>query len=314
MRTIPPIGGQPFVVLPGRNAGTAVQRVRVTPDPIESYQDRRGYDPKFIVGEAAIGLPRMKAAVKRDAANFTRQGRKTTELAYTHFSVVVSMSRRMPIFSACNIDASTAKTIKRTDIWKYDPRIPKEYQLLKEVYGNQKDGYFSRGHMTRRQDPDWGTKAEATVADADTFHATNAAPQVQGFNDGLWGDIEDYILANAKKDAMRISVFTGPVFAKNDPVVHGVKIPVLFWKVVAFINDETGALTATGYVASQASAIADLRPAFVFGDFQHQQRPLVAIEKLAGLTFPELAPLDVLAQAGPGFAARLRDVRDIMLA
>lgn len=291
-----------------------VKRVRLTPDPIESYDDRQGYREDFIRAEDPVPLPTLGGAATRDVVKFTWKGAKTHVLEYTHFSTAVSKSRRMPIFSACNIDGSKAKTIDRGDVWKFDPRIPTEYQILKEVYGNQKDGYFSRGHMTRRQDPDWGSKAIATLADADTFHATNAAPQVQNFNAGLWGGIEDYILANTKQDSMRVCVLTGPIFEASDPVIHGVKVPVRFWKVVAFLHDETEQLTATGYVASQAKAIAELKPAFVFGDFENQQRPLTAIEALSGLSFGALTERDVLAGAGPSFAASLRDVRDIMLA
>ncbi|MFT3815703.1 MAG: DNA/RNA non-specific endonuclease [Acidovorax sp.] len=290
------------------------KRVRLTPDPLESYEDREGYRADFIGPDYVVPLPKLSTAAKKDAAMHTWKGAKTHVLDYTHFSTAVSKSRRMPIFSACNIDGSKAKVVTRGDVWKFDPRISQEYQILKEVYGNEKDGYFSRGHMTRRQDPDWGSKAIAELADADTFHATNAAPQVQRFNAGLWGGIEDYILANTKRDSMRVSVFTGPVFAGSDPVIHGVKVPVRFWKVVAFLHDETEQLTATGYLASQAKAIADLKPAFVFGDFENQQRPLAAIEALAGLSFGELTQLDVLAGAGPSFAASLKDVRDIMLA
>jgi endonuclease G len=295
-------------------AGLEAKRVRITPDPIEDYEDREGYQADFISADDSVALPKLGTAANRDVVTFTWKGRKTHVLDYTHFSTAVSRSRRMPIFSACNIDGSKAKTIDRGDVWKFDPRIPTDLQILQEVYGNQKDGYFSRGHMTRRQDPDWGTKAVATMADADTFHATNAAPQVQNFNAGLWGGIEDYVLANTRRDSMRVSVFTGPVFAKSDPVVHGVKVPVRFWKVVAFVHDETEQLTATGYIASQAKAIVELKPAFVFGDYEHQQRPLVAIEALAGLSFGSLTERDVLAGAGPSFAASLRDVRDIMLA
>jgi len=46
---------------------------------------------------------------------------------------------------------------------------------------------FSRGHLVRRFDPCWGDSvAVAKVADSHTFHYTNAAPQVQGFNAGRW--------------------------------------------------------------------------------------------------------------------------------
>lgn len=301
-----------FVFTPVRELDA--QRVRIPPDPIESYEDRIGYAPNFIGAEIPVELPRLGATAKRDVVSFMWKGGRTHVLNYTHFSTAVSKSRRMPIFSACNIDGAKAKKIDRGDIWKFDPRIPQEFQILKEIYGNERDGYFSRGHMTRRKDPDWGTKAMASLADADTFHATNAAPQVQHFNAGVWGGIEDYILANTQSDKMRVCVFTGPIFATDDPVVRGIKIPVRFWKVLAFLHDATGKLTATGYVASQAKAVAELKPTFVFGDFENQQRPLVAIEKMAGLSFGRLAAHDVLAEAGEAFAASLRDVRDIMLA
>lgn len=299
------------------------QRVRTTPDPIESYEDRAGYQPDAIGADALVPLPQLGEAAQGDVLTFAWKGTQTHVLDYTHFSTAVSRARRMPIFSACNIDGQRTQAIPRSNDWKYDPRIPQEYQILREVYGNEKNGYFSRGHMTRRQDPCWGSKKLAAQAEADTFHATNAAPQVQRFNGGLWGGIEDYILANTRRDRMRVNVMTGPVFADTDPVIHGVQVPVRFWKVVAFLHDDTGELTATAYLASQARAIDDLRPAaagpvvrptFVFGDFENQQRPLAAIEQLTGLAFGTLTDRDVLAGASPSFAAQLRDVRDIMLA
>lgn len=294
-------------------AQLARQRVRKTPDVAESYLDRAGYDPGFIDPMLPVRLPVLGATAKRDVATFIWKRKRTHVLDYTHFTTVVSKSRRMPIFSACNIDGARLRTVRRTDVWKYDPRIPLQYQVLEGAFGNQCDGYFSRGHLTRRMDPGWGSVEEAMLADADTFHATNAVPQVQKFNDGLWGQIEDYVLANCSRDRMRISVLTGPIFSPRDPVIHGVQVPLEFWKIVAFTHDETQALHATGYVGSQAKNVAGLKPVYVFGEFQHQQRPIVAIEALTGLTFPELVPRDVVGAAGPFFAAALGDVRDIML-
>ena len=43
---------------------------------------------------------------------------------------------------------------------------------------------FQRGHLVRRLDPAWGTKPQARLAEADTFHFTNCAPQVGFFNMG----------------------------------------------------------------------------------------------------------------------------------
>jgi endonuclease G len=150
----------------------------------------------------------------------------------------------------------------------------------------------------------------APKAEADTFHATNAAPQMQGFNAGAWGRIEDYLPDNAKKDKMRINVFTGPVFKSSDPVLFGIRIPVEFWKIVVFVHDETGVQTATAYTASQAS---DIKPAFVFGEFKNHQVSVERVEKLTKLKFEDLKTRDPLRSAEPNFASVLREVEDIML-
>lgn len=291
----------------------SIQRVHVIPDPIESYENRKGYDPLFIDGKTRIELPILSEALKQDAATFIWKGVETHELTYTHFSTAVSKSRRMPIFSACNIDGETAKTITRTDIWKFDPRIPSAYQILEDSYGNQKHGLFSRGHLTRRQDADWGDQEMATLADADTFHVTNAAPQVQHFNSGLWGSIENYILSHAKKDNMRLCVLTGPVFQDDDPIIKGIQIPLQFWKVVVFLHDKTGEITASGYLGSQRVDVDDLKPLFVFGDFRDLQRPLAEIEQLARLSFGELTARDVSKSADVELAPSMGDVLDILM-
>ena len=65
--------------------------------------------------------------------------------------------------------------------------------------------------------------AEAKRANGDTFHTTNCSPQVLGFNrsnkDGLWGELENYVLKQAK--AERLSVFAGPVLSDDDEWFEG---------------------------------------------------------------------------------------------
>ena len=119
----------------------------------EDYRDREGYQADFLGdGKLAVGLP----AVQRDAddiLDFQFNGKTETELRYEHYSVVMSRSRRMCFFSAVNIDGNLSKKSKRVG-WKWDPRIPKAQQIMNECYGSPPK--FSRGHMTRREDPGWG--------------------------------------------------------------------------------------------------------------------------------------------------------------
>ncbi|MFP3589080.1 DNA/RNA non-specific endonuclease, partial [Paraburkholderia sp. SIMBA_055] len=92
----------------------------------------------------------------------------------------------------------------------------------------------------------------------------NATPQMQAFNAPIWLALEDYALQHAREDDMKISVFTGPYFDDEDPTRYSVRIPIGFWKVIAFIHDDTGQLCATGYEMSQEHSLPP-EDEFVFG-------------------------------------------------
>lgn len=253
---------------------------------VTDYVGRKGYQQGFLGEDFEVPLPVLVEG-KEDA--FEYEG--SSELKYKNFSVVMSKSRRLCRLSACNIDGSRSKKTKRPG-WQYDPRVPKEYQIMKECYGNPPK--FSRGHMTRREDPAWGNQAEAELGNADSMHVTNAVPQMQLMNGGIWLALEDYALQNARKDKMRICVFTGPFLSKNDPIRFDVKIPITFWKVIAFIHDETKDLCATGYTMSQKSFLSDDQEEFVFGRHENAQVRIREIERRSGLSFGPLTDLDPL--------------------
>ena len=90
----------------------------------------------------------------------------------------------------------------------------------------------------------------------------------------------------------------------------GVKIPRSFWKVIAFVHDETGEPCATAYTLNQEDYLREEE--FVFGRHETAQVPLSVIEATAGVTFPDalrrLDPLERVAEARP---MPLRDFRDI---
>jgi endonuclease G len=193
-----------------------------------------------------------------------------------------------------------------------DPRIPDALQILEECYGRETEGKFSRGHMTRREDPNWGSQTVVKRANADTFHVTNACPQMQPFNAGIWNGLEDYALQNARQDDMRISVFTGPVFHDDDPLMFGVVIPVTFWKVIVFVHDSTGKLTATGYTMSQRDFLPGEE--FVFGQYGTFQTPLSTIEQMTRLSFGKLTKADPMEALPEAPARPLRGFEEILLA
>jgi endonuclease G len=285
-------------------------RVVKTLRPVAEYDDREGYAPNFLGTAARVPLPRLNDEQRDDAAGVSDGG---VELKYHHFSVVQSKKRRMCFFSACNIDgAKTSKAAKRSNVWRYDPRIATKFQLIDECYGNENEGLFSRGHMTRREDPVWGTVKKK--AEEDTFHATNQVPQMQSHNSPVWLSLEDHVLRNADKDDQKVIVITGPVLSKQDPVLHKVKVPVKLWKIVAFLRPGSKALVSVAYLDSQAEFLPDPGgPAFVWGQFRGMQVPVKRLEQLTHLDFGPLTRADVLSAADPNFAFTVHRVQDILL-
>lgn len=306
-----PVAGQAQAVTraqPARRVETDEEEDLITTEAVpEDYAGRPGYQPAFLGDGADVPLPEVSPGRLGDVLTFDLGDKPERVLKYQHFSVVMSRSRRLCLFSAVNIDGAQSRKLKRVG-WRLDPRIPEGAQIRKECYGNPPK--FSRGHMTRREDPIWGTQGDAALGNEDSMHVTNAVPQMQPFNAGIWLGLEDYALDNARGDDMRISVFTGPFLRAGDPVRFGVKIPQSFWKVIAFIHDETGELSATGYSMSQEDFLRE--DEFVFGKYGTSQVPIRTIEAQTGLSFGQLASLDPLDRAPEAVSVPLTDFREIV--
>ncbi len=224
----------------------------------------------------------------------SRGGTDRFVLPYTHFSVVMNASRRMPFYSAVNIDGNQLVRIPRQNTrWQLDPRIPSAAQVGNEVYKNND---LDKGHMTRRLDPVWGPRATAARADADTFHYSNACPQHKDLNQKEWSELEDYVLDNAGAHELKVCVMTGPIFGPADMEYRSVMLPGEFWKVVVIRKGDTRALSATGYILSQRDMISGLE--FAFGAFKTYQVAVGRIARLTGLQFGALVNADPMARRG----------------
>ena len=101
----------------------------------------------------------------------------------------------------------------------------------------------------------WGEPAEAARANTDTFqvHERGAAGVgVQPVGE-LWLGLEDHVLEHARVHELKLSVFTGPVLADDDPPYRGIRIPLKFWKIAAWSTGD--ALATTGFVVDQSPLI-----------------------------------------------------------
>lgn len=285
----------------------------------EDYENRDGYDerflPSFEVPLPKLSAAQQRIAAKVDRRH---AGENPFELKYEHFSVLMNRNRRLAFFTATNIDGSKAKDVNRdtgvisdasggadeddeaaeaAETWFSDPRINAKHQTPPDFYSGQttfdaggnpitnrrladhRNRMFQQGHLTRRQDPLWGSDDVVERAHADTFHVTNRSPQVGYFNMGIrkreseagshpggtlhWRALEDYVLNNARADRQRVTVFTGPILGDDDedwdrgrPDMAGFKIPAEYWKLVLRVED--GKLRATALIADQSPLIDHL--------------------------------------------------------
>ncbi|MFD1149986.1 DNA/RNA non-specific endonuclease [Saccharothrix hoggarensis] len=245
-----------------------------------------GFDENFL--GTPVGVPELGDAARADAVELNG----STVIDYTHFSLAQSKSRRFAFWVAWNIDGGGLKKLNRSGIpFLLDPRVPAEFQVGDELY---RDNRLDRGHLARRADLLWGTRSEAERANEDSFFFTNITPQMDDFNQsarrGLWGRLEDAVLADVDVDDLRVSVYGGPVFRSDDRVFRGVRLPREYWKVIAFTSG--GVLKARAFVLTQnLNQLESLE----LDEFRVFQVALGEVEERCGFTFPAaLASADTL--------------------
>ena len=257
---------------------------------VDFYADRKGYLAEFFGDdrELFVPLPQLSATQQADAAKIEGRTRESAYvLDYRHFSSVVHSKRKIPFFTAVNIDgASLVRPRRRRTRWQIDPRIKRDQQAGNELYRHNK---LDRGHLVRRLDPVWGSDEDAATAEEDTFHYTNAAPQHALLNQRDWLALEDHLLDSLGDHGLKCSVFTGPVFAESDRTYRGVQIPEAFWKVVALLTDEE-TISVTAYLLGQAAFLTDIE--FAFDDFRTFRTSVQKIRELTKLDFGMLEELD----------------------
>lgn len=273
---------------------------------MENEKLYQGFKHDFLVDETVnenVAFPILGIKHKNDIAPV--DGNDSSIVNYMNYSVQLSKSRKFPFFTASNIDGGLFKKANRAPSWKKDERV-KPYQWGQELYSSEKSD-FDKGHMTKREDVQWGeTPGLAQKAADSTFFYSNAVPQHKELNQQIWKSLEDYVLhSETKKKSLKVCVFTGPVLSKNDPAfvteVKGetILIPIVFWKVVIFPKED-GKLYRVGFMMSQNKLlkengiVEELEAATTedelfmqFDDAATYQVNVSLIEKLADLKLPK---------------------------
>ncbi|MCC9711618.1 DNA/RNA non-specific endonuclease [Streptomyces sp. MNU76] len=251
--------------------------ISLRPPSVEEAELVKGYDPDFLTQR--IDVPKLNAAIKGDAVLLD----SSEVIPYTHFSLALSRSRCFARWVAWNIDGATLKRLSRTGIkFVKDSRIDDAAQVGNELYEANR---LDRGHIARRADLLWGSPAEATRANLDSFIYTNITPQMDDFNQssrgGVWGRIEEAVFADAEVDDLKVSAFGGPVLQDDDRSFRDVRIPRQYWKVIAF--SENGRLKAKAFLLTQN---LNQFEALELDEFRVFQVSLSEIEERCHLRFP----------------------------
>jgi endonuclease G len=248
-----------------------------------------GFDPDFIQGRE-IPLPTLGERVKETAFN------DGASIDHARFSIVFNTARGFAVYAAHNIDGAAVipeGEIPRRDRFRLDPDVPSAQQVDNDRgYVNNP---WDRGHLVRRHSLHWRDRAEAELADSESFFWTNITPQHENLHDTAWGSIEDWMLEFADDNDKQASIFTGPVLTPDDPEHQNkpgeapIKIPAGFWKILAIKHG--GDLRAAGFLVWQRDFD---KPTPVAFDPLLEQVRLTTIEYLTGLSFGDLRDADPL--------------------
>lgn len=255
-----------------------------------------GYQQDFMGTRIPMPIPSDEL---RDFLAFRVDRPSSFLLKYHHYSTIHHAVRRVPVISAINVMGKHRfkELTGRNDKWFRDNRIDFDVQLNDDWY---KYSGFDKGHLTRREDAEWGDSMEkALVAANMTCSYANAAPQVPALNrakygaHGLWGLLEQKLLEEGvtleSDKAQRICLFAGPIFHPRDPQFKGVQVALSFYKVIVWY-DAKATLRTTCFVLEQKRLVGDIEfEALRFNEvFVSKQRSLKKIQEATGLQFPSI--------------------------
>lgn len=284
-----PDGLRELVRPPSADAyATAQEQIRVLAEALAGNPALAGYQSDFL--GTGLMLPGLSPAVK--AAAFA----EGQPLDYANYSIIFNSARRMATVTASNVDRLGLLVLLRgAEAFVGDPRVPVRDQLTQAVFA---ENDFDRGHLVTRQEVTWGpffTGADELVqsrASANVNVFTNITVQFDSFNRGVWSELERWVLTQHNSNAGRITIFSGPVFRDDDPVVMrdamgDVRLPRAFWKIAVSPGPGGPAdLVVDAFLIRQSSETGEKRERVPF--IPDLYRVTVDdIERLTGLSFDE---------------------------
>jgi endonuclease G, mitochondrial len=261
-----------------------------------------GYNENFL--SAGVPLPLLQPADLREG--FERNGKGTFELKYTHFSMVINSSRKIPYFTAINIDAAIFRKWKNS----LQPSVgnsPRKWAPETAVKGDNfiSWNYYKMQHFDIRPYARPRSIYHGEMANRDKRLATSCSfmPPVSTTRGcgitaraAQWQNQEASIVRSVRGTNFKASVFAGPLLSGNgSPVTNTNNRPVpQYWKLVVREKNET--IHARAYLTGNEGSLTDMFvAAFSFGDSWSSQISIDQLEKITGMNFNGLGKFELFS-------------------
>lgn len=162
-----------------------------------------------------IGIPKIDVP--------SVDGKNTTDVCHEGYEALVDNDRKVPLWVAYHV---TGKHILmacglRGNQFHADPALPDGAKPKDYLHS-----HYDMGHQAPAQDFAW-----SKLEERDSFSMANMAPQTPKLNRAQWERLEETVRSWAY-ELGNLDIFVGPVFDSNPKTIHGVAVPIGFWKVI----------------------------------------------------------------------------------
>jgi hypothetical protein len=258
---------------------------------------QNGYDPTFLSSAAGpLDLPTVRAGA---AGAVVRSG---------NFSVTLDPVRRVARVAAANLDRPTLRILPRPAPAPWQPAASVPADSQPAMAWTNLPGAPARPLVTGRE-VSWGPGLAPTPLDAalqveaGTAILPNAALMTRQLGERAWLQLGDWMVARHNPAANRVTIFSGPVLAPDDPVVDGVALPRRFWKLA--VSTRPGASIAPAEAADGLDLFVD---AFLLPQFApDSDEPLPEADFAPELFRVSVADLEALTGLNLGHRIRQAD-------
>ncbi|MDB5232997.1 MAG: non-specific endonuclease [Chitinophagaceae bacterium] len=140
-----------------------------------------------------------------------------------YFTIYFHEKQKAPLYTVYTLKPSYLVSKPRHGSFKPDPGEDESKQASDATYD---DPAYDKGHLSPDADFRFDDDAEA-----ETFLYTNAAPQLDYFNEHLWANVEKHT-RDVCKEFGNVKVYTGCLYSSKK--LNGVGIPAYYWKVIVY--------------------------------------------------------------------------------